>query len=79
MALVGCFPLAKYVADECMPTIHYELWCVETATRQNARRNLEETALKIGQVVAEGVATEMNMSDALRRAATASNLVKRDE
>jgi RimJ/RimL family protein N-acetyltransferase len=77
MRLVGRYPLAAYVGDECGSTIRYELWRVETAAPQSARQNLEEAAFKIGQFVVDGVASKGEMTVALEKASIANNLVPR--
>lgn len=77
MLLVGRYPLAEYAGEECGPTIHYELWRVETASPQNAQQNLEEAAFKIGQFVADGVATKDEMTVALEKASVANDFVSR--
>jgi RimJ/RimL family protein N-acetyltransferase len=75
MRYVGRYPLAAYVGDECRPTLRYELWRVETATPQNARQILEEAAFKIGQFVADGVASKGEMTVALEKASITNDLV----
>ena len=74
MSLVGRYPLAEYTGEECGATIRYELWRVETAAPQNAQQNLKEAAFKIGQFIADGVASKDEMRVALEKASAANNL-----
>lgn len=75
MSLVGRYPVAQYAGDECGPTIRYELWRVETASPQNALQSLEEAAFKIGQFLADGVASKGEMAVALEKATSANDLL----
>ena len=75
MRHVGRYPLAEYTGEECVPTIRYELWRVETASPQNAQQNLEEAAFKIGQFVADTVVSRDEMIVALEEASLANDLV----
>lgn len=77
MSLVGRYSLAEYTGEECGPTIRYELWRVETATPQNAQQSLKEAAFKIGQFVADGVASKDEIIVALEQASVANNLVSK--
>ncbi len=69
MSLIGRHPLAEYVAEECMPTMRYELWRVENAVSQNAQQCLQDAAFKIGQFVGDKVSTRDEMFKALKDAA----------
>ena len=77
MKLVGRYPFAEYAGRECGPTIRYEVWRVETAPPETAQRNLEEAAFKIGQFVADGVASKEEVSSAMREASHANGLEAR--
>jgi RimJ/RimL family protein N-acetyltransferase len=77
MTLVGRYSLADYAGSECGPTIGYEVWRVETASREKAQVNLEEAAFKIGQFVADGVETKAAAAAALKKAARANGLAAR--
>ena len=77
MRLAGRYPLAEYAGDESCPTIRYELWRVETASPRRDRQSLEEAAFKIGQFVADGVASKDEMTVALENAASANGLTLR--
>jgi RimJ/RimL family protein N-acetyltransferase len=77
MSLIGRYSLAEYTGDECLPTIGYELWRVETTLPQNAQHALEEAAFKIGQFVAEKVISKNEMLEALVKASFANGLESR--
>lgn len=65
MKLIGRYPHADYTADECLPTIGYELWRVENAPQDTAQEALKEAAYKIGQFVAENIVEKGAMIDGL--------------
>jgi RimJ/RimL family protein N-acetyltransferase len=68
MRLIGRYAHADYTADECLPTIKYELWRVKNTPQETVRDVLKEAAYKIGQFVAEHVVEKHMMADALLRA-----------
>jgi RimJ/RimL family protein N-acetyltransferase len=70
MNLIGRYPHAEYTADECLPTIGFELWRVESASSGNARETLKEAAYKIGQFVAENIVEKDAMTEELLKAST---------
>lgn len=77
MRLAGRYPLAEYAGEESGPTVRYELWRVETALPHHDRQSLEEAAFKIGQFVADDVASKDEMAVALENAAYANGLTLR--
>jgi len=79
MSLVGRYPLAEYVGEECGPTIEYELWRVRNATPENALLNLKEAALKIGQFVGEKFVSQETMFNRFQQAVAANNHLKLED
>jgi len=75
MRLIGRYPLAGYVGEECIPTIQFELWRIENAAPQNANQCLRDAAFKIGQFVGDKISTKDEMYMALLDASATSGLV----
>jgi RimJ/RimL family protein N-acetyltransferase len=73
MNLIGRYSLAEYAGEECIPTVEYELWRVETSAPESAKHNLEEAAFKIGQFVADGISSRDKMNAALVKASTVNS------
>ena len=65
MRLVGRYPVADYVGDDCLPTLRYEVWRAQVALPAGARSCLAEAAFKIGQFIADGVSSHEEMAAAL--------------
>ncbi|HKJ50545.1 MAG TPA: GNAT family N-acetyltransferase [Gammaproteobacteria bacterium] len=76
MCLVGRYPIAEYVGDDCLPTMRYEIWRAQVALPAGARSCLAEAAFKIGQFVAGGVSSHQEMAAALLVSAHENGLVE---
>ena len=75
MELVGRYPLAKYLGDESLPTIRYEIWRAQVAVPAEARSCIREAAFKIGQFVSDGICSYEDMAAALMVSAHENGLV----
>jgi RimJ/RimL family protein N-acetyltransferase len=75
MRLVGRYPMAKYVGDDCLPTLQYEIWRAQVALPADARHCIQEVAFKIGQFVGDGISSRDEMSAALMISAHENGLV----
>lgn len=77
MRLVGRYPMADYVGDDCLPTMNYEVWRARVAVPAEARNCVAEAAFKIGQFVADGISSVDEMSAALLVSAHENGLVEK--
>jgi RimJ/RimL family protein N-acetyltransferase len=78
MQLVGRYPVARYVGDDCLPTLRYEIWRAQVALPASARSCVAEVAFKIGQFVGDGVSSHAEMTAALLVSAHENGLVELD-
>ena len=76
MRLVGRYPVAEYVGDDCLPTMRYEIWRAAVALPASAKSCTAEVAFKIGQFVAGGVSGREEMIAALLVSAHENGLVE---
>ena len=75
MRLVGRYPVARYVGDDCLPTLRYEIWRAQVALPAEAQACIAEVAFKIGQFVADGISSRAEMAAALLVSAHENGLV----
>jgi len=75
MRLVGRYPIAEYVGDDCLPTLNYEVWRAQVALPASARACIAEAAIKIGLFVADGISSRDEMAAALLVSAHENGLV----
>ena len=75
MQLVGRYPVAEYVGDDCLPTLRYEIWRAQVALPASARSCIAEVAFKIGQFVGNGVSSQPEMAASLLVSAHENGLV----
>jgi RimJ/RimL family protein N-acetyltransferase len=76
MRLVGRYPMAEFVGDDCLPTMRYEVWRAQVALPAAARACLVEAAFKIGLFIADGVSSHRDMAAALLVSAHENGLVE---
>ena len=75
MRLVGRYPFASYVGEDCLPTVQYEIWRAQVALPVDALACIEEVAFKIGQFVGDGISSRDEMAAALLISAHENGLV----
>jgi RimJ/RimL family protein N-acetyltransferase len=75
MRLIGRYPIAEYVGEDCLPTLHYEIWRAQVAVPAEAQTCLAESAFKIGQFLGDGVSSRADMAAALLVSAHENGLV----
>ena len=76
MRLVGRYPVAEYIGDDCLPTLDYEVWRAQVALPADARACTAEAAFKIGQLVGDGISNHDDMAAALLISAHENGLVE---
>ena len=76
MRLVGRYPMAEYIGDDCLPTMSYEVWRAQVALPVDARACTAEAGFKIGQLVGDGISSHDDMAAALLISAHENGLVE---
>lgn len=76
MRLVGRYPVAAYIGDDCLPTLSYEVWRAQVALPADASACTAEAAFKIGQLVGDGISSHDEMAAALLISAHENGLVE---
>jgi len=77
MRLIGRYPMAEYVGEDCLPTMRYEIWRAQVAVPAEAGDCIFEAGFKIGQFVGDGISSVEEMSAALLVSAHENGLVER--